>query len=109
MHLLDRALETPRPTCPTWSHFIQGKVEISIYLSWDKLKESQYNSRLYFIFDKYDETTCCEDSSVDPDWLASSKASISGCTLFSIELISGLILFRVNIWIHAVFKRELFI
>ena len=29
----------------TWSHFIQVKLEISIYLSWDKYK---VNSILYF-------------------------------------------------------------
>ena len=26
------------PTCPTVAHFIQDKLEISIYLSWDKIK-----------------------------------------------------------------------
>ena len=33
--LLSRAVEIPWPTCPTWSHFIQDKLEISIYLPWD--------------------------------------------------------------------------
>ena len=28
-----RALEIPCPTCPTWSHFIQDKLKISIYYS----------------------------------------------------------------------------
>ena len=28
-----RAVEIPCPTCPTWSHFIQDKLKISIYLS----------------------------------------------------------------------------
>ena len=36
--LLTRAVEIPCPTCPTWSHFIQDKLEISSYLSWDKYK-----------------------------------------------------------------------
>ena len=26
------------PTCPTWSHFIQDKLKISVYLSFDKYK-----------------------------------------------------------------------
>ena len=41
MHLfygLPRAVEIPCPTCPTWSHFIQDKLKISIYLSLDKCK-----------------------------------------------------------------------
>ena len=33
-----RAVEIPCPTCPTWSHFIQDKLKISIYLSLDKCK-----------------------------------------------------------------------
>ena len=32
---IDRAVEIP---CPTWSHFIQDKLKISIYLSLDKYK-----------------------------------------------------------------------
>ena len=32
------AVEIPCPTCPTWSHFIQDKLKISIYLSLDKYK-----------------------------------------------------------------------
>ena len=31
-----RAVEIPCPTCPTWSHFVQDKLKISIYLSLDK-------------------------------------------------------------------------
>ena len=33
-----RAVEIPCPTCPTWSHFIQDKLKISIYLPLDKYK-----------------------------------------------------------------------
>ena len=33
-----RAVEIPCRTCPTWSHFIQDKLKISIYLSLDKYK-----------------------------------------------------------------------
>ena len=33
-----RAVEIPYPTCPTWSHFIQGKLKITIHLSLDKCK-----------------------------------------------------------------------
>ena len=36
-----RGVEIPCLTCPTWSQFIQGKSEISMYLSWDK-----YNRKL---------------------------------------------------------------
>ena len=36
--LMSRAVEIPCPTCPTWSHFIQDKLKISIYLSLDKYK-----------------------------------------------------------------------
>ena len=38
-----RGVDIPCLTCPTWSHFIQDKLEISIYLSWDKYKESLCN------------------------------------------------------------------
>ena len=31
-----RTVEIPCLTCPTWSHFIQDKSKISIYLSLDK-------------------------------------------------------------------------
>ena len=33
-----RAVEIPCLTCPTWTHFIQDKLKISIYLSLDKCK-----------------------------------------------------------------------
>ena len=69
------------------SHFIQDKLEISIYLSRDKFKEN-LNTILYFIFDNYHELICCVENSVDPDQLASSEASRSGSTLFSISLVS---------------------
>ena len=46
-----RAVEIPCPTCPTWSHFIQDKLIISIYLSLDKCKICyKVNKILYFIF-----------------------------------------------------------
>ena len=37
---VNRAVEIPCPTCPTWSNFIQDKLKmkISIYLSLDKYK-----------------------------------------------------------------------
>ena len=45
------AVEIPCPTCPTWSLFIQDKLEISIYLSLDKYKcIKKVNTILYFIF-----------------------------------------------------------
>ena len=30
-----RSVEKPCPTCPTWSHFIQGKLEFYACLFWD--------------------------------------------------------------------------
>ena len=46
-----RAVEIPCPTCPTWSHFIQDKLKISIYLSLNKCKICyKVNNMLYFIF-----------------------------------------------------------
>ena len=39
------------PTCPTWAHFIQDKLKISIYLSLDKCKICyKVNKILYIIF-----------------------------------------------------------
>ena len=39
------------PTCRTWSHFIQDKLKILIYLSLDKCKICyKVNKILYFIF-----------------------------------------------------------
>ena len=35
-----RSVEIPCLTCPTWSHFIQDNLNISVYLSWDKYKQS---------------------------------------------------------------------
>ena len=48
LYILTRAVEIPCPTCPTWSHFIKDKLNISIYLSLDKYKIN--NTILYFIF-----------------------------------------------------------
>ena len=52
LHVLwGRAVEIPCPACPTWSHFIQDKLKISIYLSLDKCKICyKVNKILYFIF-----------------------------------------------------------
>ena len=49
--MLPRAVEIPCPTCLTWSHFIQYKLKISIYMSLDKCKICyKVNKILYFIF-----------------------------------------------------------
>ena len=72
---LFRAVEIPCPTCPTWSHFIQDKSKISIYLSLDEYNVySQYNSVFHILINYYQLTSCIE-TSVDPDQLASSEAS----------------------------------
>ena len=34
----ENIMQIPCSTCPTWSHFIQDKLKISIYLSLDKCK-----------------------------------------------------------------------
>ena len=66
--LMSRAVEIPYPTCTTWSHFIQDKLKISIYLSLDKLKIC-YKVVFRILIN------CCIENSVDPDQLASSEAS----------------------------------
>ena len=43
---LPSAEEIPCPTCPTWSHFIQDKLKISIYLSLDSILINYYSSYL---------------------------------------------------------------
>ena len=59
-----------------WSHFIQDKLKISIYLSLDKYKCIKLIKKIVFhILISYYEFTCCIENSVDPDQLASSKAS----------------------------------
>ena len=77
--MIYRGVEIPCQTCPTWSQFIQDKLEISFYLSWDKYKESKYNSVVHILIHypvyRYHELTCCRENSVDPDQLASSEAS----------------------------------
>ena len=46
-----RAVEIPCPTCPTWSHFIQDKLKISIYLIvLGQVQMYKVNTILYFIF-----------------------------------------------------------
>ena len=62
--LRDRAVEIPNPTCPTWPHFIQDKLKISIYLSLDKCKICyKVNKILYFVF----WLIIMSENSVDPD------------------------------------------
>ena len=91
-------MEIPCPICPTWSHFIQDKLEISIYLSLDKnkyIKKANNTQLIQFCISYFDyyELTCCIENSVDPDQLASSEASSSGSTLFTREVVSCFKLF----------------
>ena len=76
-HMLRRAVEIPCPTCPTWSHFIQDKLKISIYLSLDKCKIciKLIKFCISYILINYYEFTHCIENSVDPDQLASEEAS----------------------------------
>ena len=78
MQLLDmyRGVDIPCPTSPTWSHFIQEKLKISIYLSLDKCKIciKLINFCISYLINYY-EFTCCFENSVDPDQLASEEAS----------------------------------
>ena len=67
-----RGVEIPCTTCPTWSHYIQDKLRISIYFI------NKVNAILCFIFNSYYELTmhaCCMENSVLPDQLASEEAS----------------------------------
>ena len=72
-------MEIPSPTCPTWSHFIQDKLKISIYLSLDRCKICyKVNKILYFIIGTIITSSHVNsyiENSVDPDQLASSEAS----------------------------------
>ena len=88
----------PCQTCPTWSHFIQGKLKISIYLSLDKCKIciKLIKKFVFHIFINYYEYTCCIENRVAPDQLASLEASWSGSILFTRELISA--------WYQTVFE-----
>ena len=60
---------------PTWSHFIQDKLKISIYLSLDKYKCMKLYNSVFHILINYYELTSCIENSADPDQLASSEAS----------------------------------
>ena len=74
-----RAVEIPCPTCPTWSHFIQDKLKISIYLSLDKYKICIKLIKFCIVFHiliNYYEFRCCIENSVDPDQLASSDLDL---------------------------------
>ena len=55
---------------PNWSHFIQDKLKISIYVSLDKYKCIKLIQLCISYFDYYELTSCIENS-VDPDQLAS--------------------------------------
>ena len=65
---LVRAVEIPCPTCPTWSHFIQDKLKIYIYLSLDKYKCIKLIQFCISYFDYY-ELTAYIGNGVDPDQL----------------------------------------
>ena len=74
---INRAVELPCPTCPTWSHSIQDKLKISIFCPWTSTNVpvlSLYNP-VFHILINYLELTSCIENSVDPDQLASSEAS----------------------------------
>ena len=82
---LVRAVEIPCQTCLTWSHFIQDKLKISIYMSLDKYKCIKWIQSVFHILINYYELTCHIVNSVYPDQLTSSEASWSGSTLFTRE------------------------
>ena len=64
----NRAVEIPCPTCPTWSHFIQVKLEISIlYILYFY---SVFHIGLIIL-----NLHVVLENSVDPDQLASEEAS----------------------------------
>ena len=68
-------MEIPCPTYLTWSHFIQEKLKISIYLSLDKYKCNKLIHFIFHILINYYELTSCIENSMVPDELASSEAS----------------------------------
>ena len=73
---LNRTVEIPCPTCPTWSYFIQDKLTISIYLSLDKYEICIKLKKIVFnILINHYEFTCHIEKSVDPDQVASEEAS----------------------------------
>ena len=83
---LPRAVEIPCPTCPTWSHFIQDKLKISIYLSLDKCKiRNKVYKILYFIF-----------------WLIIMSSHVALKTLW---VLSACFFRSQLIWIYTVYKR----
>ena len=77
-------------TCPTSFH---DKLDISIYLSWEKFKD------LYFIFDSYeDELSCCGENSktmwILISWLIQKPADLNQQVVF----------ISVYIWFQTVLK-----
>ena len=66
-------MEIPCPACPTWSHFIQDKLEISIYFVLGQVfKFIQFGTSNWINHFKH---AWCLENSADPDQLASSEAS----------------------------------
>ena len=70
-----RSVEIPCLTWPTWSHFTQDKLKISIYLSLNKCKNCIKLLKFCISYFNYYEFTCCIENSVYPDQLASLEAS----------------------------------
>ena len=96
MTIAIRTVEIPCPTCPL-VHFHSGQVENFYLLVLKQVQMNKVNTILYIVFHiliNYYEFTCYIKNSVDPDQLASKNASLSGSTLFTRELISGLYCFR---------------
>ena len=74
------------PFCPTWSHFIQDKLKISLYLSLDKCKICiKFINFVFHILINYYEFTCCIENSVDPDqliWIYTVYMRVDICMVF---------------------------
>ena len=89
-----RAVEIPFPICPTWSHFIQDKLEISIYLSWDKYL-SLFNSVLLIGLIILNMHVVWKTVWILISWLLQKPADLDlHCFQFSLY-----------IWFHTVFKN----
>ena len=99
-------MEIPCLTCLIWPHFIQNKLEITIYLSWDKCKKSYCNSMFYIGF----ITFCILNlhvvwKSVDPDQLQCGSWSAGFWRSQLIWIYTEFI--WVYIWFHyTVFKKK---
>ena len=103
------AMEIPCPTCPTWSHFIQDKLKIFIYLSLDKYKCIKL---IQFCISYFDKLLWTQYVALKTVWIL-IRAGFWRSQLILIYTVykrSQLIRIhtfnkRFDIWFHTVFER----